>query len=223
MRCALLAFVAGIAGLQTLAVLPAPAWCVSLMAVALVLALLLAWLPIGAPHRFRYLLRIRIRIRIRFLRFLLLTACAALAGFAWAALCAHDHLRDRLLPEWEGRDITLVGTVDNLPASSERGRRFLFSVERAMPQNGVTPRVPARLSLSWYADRRGMAAVPEIAPGARWQFTVRLTRPHGNANPYTFDYELWLLERRIGATGYVRAGTKTLMQAPMRRSNSHSS
>lgn len=210
MRCALLAFVAGIAGLQTLAVLPAPAWCVSLMAVVLVLA----WLPIGAPHRFRYLLRVR--VRIRFLRFFVLTACAALAGFAWAALCAHDHLRDRLLPEWEGRDITLVGTVDNLPASSERGRRFLFSVERAMPQNGVTPRIPARLSLSWYADRRGIAAVPEIAPGARWQFTVRLTRPHGNANPYTFDYELWLLERRIGATGYVRAGTRTLKQAPAR-------
>src|SRR5512132_1717516 len=35
-------------------------------------------------------------------------------------------------------------------------------------------------------------------------FTVRLRRPHGNLNPNGFDYEAWLLERGIGATGYVR-------------------
>jgi competence protein ComEC len=34
---------------------------------------------------------------------------------------------------------------------------------------------------------------------------VRLRRPHGHANPHGFDYELWLLERGIGATGSVRA------------------
>ena len=34
--------------------------------------------------------------------------------------------------------------------------------------------------------------------------TVRLKRPHGNANPNGFDYEAWLLERNIRATGYVR-------------------
>jgi competence protein ComEC len=31
-----------------------------------------------------------------------------------------------------------------------------------------------------------------------------MRRPHGNANPHGFDYEVWLLERGIGATGYVR-------------------
>ncbi len=33
---------------------------------------------------------------------------------------------------------------------------------------------------------------------------MRLRRPHGNVNPQGFDYEAWLLERGIGATGYVR-------------------
>ena len=33
---------------------------------------------------------------------------------------------------------------------------------------------------------------------------VRLQRPHGNANPYGFDYEAWLLEQGVRATGYVR-------------------
>jgi len=41
---------------------------------------------------------------------------------------------------------------------------------------------------------------------------VRLRRPHGNVNPNGFDYEAWLLERGIGATGYVRQrGTQTLL------------
>jgi competence protein ComEC len=34
---------------------------------------------------------------------------------------------------------------------------------------------------------------------------VRLKRPHGNANPHGFDYEAWLLERGIRATGTVRS------------------
>src|ERR1700693_4671331 len=120
MRCALLAFAAGIAGLQTCAALPALAWCVSLAAIAALLALALTWGPAqlpasgAAPHRFHCL---------RLLRLLLSIACAALAGFVWAAFCAHQHLRDRLPPEWEGRDIELVGTVENLPLASERGRR----------------------------------------------------------------------------------------------------
>ena len=48
-------------------------------------------------------------------------------------------------------------------------------------------------------------------PGERWRFTVRLRRPHGNANPHGFDYEAWLLERGIGATGYVRPRTSPLL------------
>jgi competence protein ComEC len=34
---------------------------------------------------------------------------------------------------------------------------------------------------------------------------VRLRRAHGNANPHGFDYEAWLLERGIRATGTIRA------------------
>src|SRR3970282_1743710 len=44
----------------------------------------------------------------------------------------------------------------------------------------------------------------EVHPGERWLLTVRLRRPHGLVNPHGFDYEAWLLERGIGATGYVR-------------------
>ena len=33
---------------------------------------------------------------------------------------------------------------------------------------------------------------------------VRLRQPHGNLNPHGFDYELFLFEQGMRATGYVR-------------------
>jgi competence protein ComEC len=70
------------------------------------------------------------------------------------------------------------------------------------------PIVPERLALSWYSAFREneTQAVAKVGPGERWQLTVRLRRPHGNANPYAFDYEVWLLEQGLRATGYVRPG-----------------
>ncbi|MES2772248.1 MAG: DNA internalization-related competence protein ComEC/Rec2 [Pseudomonadota bacterium] len=67
--------------------------------------------------------------------------------------------------------------------------------------------------LSWYQLRaedetpaaQYNAPARGVHPGERWRLSVRLKRPHGNANPYGFDYEAWLFERNIRATGYVRA------------------
>lgn len=42
-----------------------------------------------------------------------------------------------------------------------------------------------------------------IHAGDRWQFQVRLKRPHGLQNPGGFDYEKWLFSKEIRATGYV--------------------
>ena len=68
-------------------------------------------------------------------------------------------------------------------------------------------RLPRKLLLSWYAAAAEEDAAPVaiVHAGERWAFTVRLRRPHGLVNPHGFDYEAWLLERGIGATGYVRA------------------
>jgi competence protein ComEC len=48
----------------------------------------------------------------------------------------------------------------------------------------------------------------DLRAGERWQMTVRLKAPHGNLNPHGFDYELWLWEQGLQATGYVRSGLK---------------
>jgi len=135
------------------------------------------------------------------------------AGFVWAGLIAQVRLADALPSQWEGRDVTLIGVVAELPQESEQGVRFRFEVETVL-----TPfaEVPDRLALAWY--REGDHAVPDLSPGQRWQLTVRLRRPHGTANPHGFDFEVWLLERGIRATGYVRAApAPTLLQAMVHR------
>jgi competence protein ComEC len=181
MRCAILGFVAGAALLQTRPELPAHG---VLAACALAALALLACLR--GPAR---------------------AACAgALFGFCWAALVASMALAPQLAKDDEGRDVTVIGTIDSLPFRFEQGVRFNFKVERVA---GSAMRVPPRVALSWYDGlRAGDGKAGDVRPGERWQLTVRLQRPHGNANPYGFDYEVWLLEEGVRATGYVRpAGT----------------
>ena len=131
-------------------------------------------------------------------RALLMPAALAL-GFLWAAGLAQLRMADRLEPALEGRDVSLVGVVAGLPANAESGSRFELDVERA--DDGA--RLPRRLRLSWRPEQ-GQEPVA-LQPGERWRLTARLRRPHGHLNPHGFDYEMWLLERGVGATGYVRS------------------
>jgi competence protein ComEC len=129
--------------------------------------------------------------------------CVAV-GFSWAAWCAQQRLADALPAEWEGRDIAIVGVVAALPQSYEQGVRFELDVERVLTPGA---RVPGRIVLSGGGGpaRAGeTAGFAELGAGERWELTVRLKRPRGTANPHGFDYEAWLLERNLRATGYVR-------------------
>ncbi len=130
-------------------------------------------------------------------------ACG-LFGFAYAAWRAEWRLADALPTAWEGRDLTLVGVVDDLPATSAQGTRFAFRAERVLTPGAA---VPSRLSLAWYAAQRNAGAddVPPLRAGERWRLSVRLKRPHGNVNPHGFDLEAWLLQSGLRATGYVRS------------------
>ena len=172
----MLAFAAGVLVLQQQAELPSSAWA------GLLLPLLL--------------------ISYKQPRCIVLPAFAA--GFFWAAFCAGLRMDDWLAPRLEGRDIEVVGVVSSLPAHFERGVRFELEVESAPGGQ----RLPKKLLLSWYRsalqEEQPAILSGAVHPGERWLFTVRLRRPHGNLNPNGFDYEAWLLERGIGATGYVR-------------------
>jgi competence protein ComEC len=136
---------------------------------------------------------------------LLANALFAAAGFFYAAAWAQWRLADRLPPQFEGVDLALTGVVAGLPQPFEGGVRFDFDVEQVDPAEA---RLPQRVALAWYngTSRDEFQDIAPIRAGERWRFNARLRRPHGSANPYGFDYESSLLQRAIGATGYVRAG-----------------
>jgi len=187
MRLTILAFAAGVWLLQQLPELPGLGW---IAAGALVAAS-----PVAAAWR---------QVDRRpWARALAMFAALAL-GVAWAAAAAHWRLADWLDRRWEGSDLVLTGVVASLPQPFERGTRFEFDVESADP---VGIRLPRRVLLSWYetAPVDEFERIDPVRPGERWRLPVRLRRPHGLVNPHGFDYEVWLLERGIGATGYVSA------------------
>ena len=183
MRIVILGIVAGAAALQTQASLPLyPAPGLSLALACLVICM--RWPP---PLLARCVLG---------------AGAGALLGFCWAALLATLSLDPQLRKDLEGRDVVLTGTVASLPYRFDQGVRFNFAVESASEPHAA---IPPLVSLAWYAGFRDTRqAVGDVQPGERWRLTVRLQRPHGNANPHGFDYEAWLLEQGVRATGYVR-------------------
>jgi competence protein ComEC len=138
-------------------------------------------------------------------------ALAALA-FAWTSMLAHERLRQALPPALEGLDVELTGVVASLPRAVPGGVRFVFEVEQARLDGGPVA-VPPRLSLGWYRGWHDDALLAgparEVEAGQRWRLTARLRAPHGQRNPHGFDFELWLFEQGIRATGYVRATSTT--------------
>jgi len=179
LQLALLAFALGVVVLQTQPTLPDPhlALCIPLLA--------LLWM----------LLARRTRLAV-----LVLALAAGSGGFYYAAWRAELRLADALPAAYEGRDIRLVGVIDELPQSTDRGTRFAFAVESAIPAEAG---VPSRVSLAWYSGFAAGAAsdVPVLHAGERWMLAVRLKRPHGTVNPHGFDVEAWLLVNNLRATG----------------------
>ncbi|MFC4820492.1 DNA internalization-related competence protein ComEC/Rec2 [Dokdonella ginsengisoli] len=121
-----------------------------------------------------------------------------LLGFAWCALRADVALEARLPRELEGRDFTVVGTVEDLPKRQPDATRFELRVERAR-LDGRELALQGRLRLSWYDG-----APQELDACSRWQLQLRLRRPRGLVNRGGFDSERHALEHGIVAVGYVR-------------------
>ncbi len=150
------------------------------------------------------LLALYFLLREKSTRTVIALSLALIIGASYALLRAELRISDELPREWEGRDIELIGVIDELPQADAQGIRFAFDVEKI-----ITPdvHVPQRIALGWYKatikELQG-EPLPTLHHGERWQLTVRLKRPHGYANPAGFDVEAWLLENNLRATGSVR-------------------
>ncbi len=144
-------------------------------------------------------------LRFPHLRMLTLLLC----GVFWVSLRASFILDGSLATELEGKDAIIEGSIISIPARREDSSRFIFTVE-TMHVDGVKIDGPKRLRLSWYGK-----ASKAVSSGQRWRLTARLKRPYGSMNPGGFDYERWLFQHRINATGYVRNDPENTRLAEM--------
>ena len=159
------------------------------------------------------------------LGFCLTVVMIAMLGFGLTGLRAAHFASTALTPALEGQDIVVTGQIVAMPQQGEDGVRFRLAVVSATMDDKPVA-LPAQIALGWYAGF-GTRPAPVVLPGDgdreppefsiellrqpqplragdNWQMTVRLKAPHGNSNPHGFDYELWLWEQGIQATGYVR-------------------
>jgi len=109
-------------------------------------------------------------------------------------------LAQKLPDKLETQDIVINGMVIGLPVQ----RLFQHNLQRWQFDFAPLPFEewpnPGYLRLYWYGN-----PPHPLRPGECWQLTVRLKRAHGMLNPGGFDYEGWLFQRRIRATGSVRS------------------
>jgi len=150
-----------------------------------------------------------------FVRVALILLAAGVLAFGLGGARALQFLSQSLDSQLEGKDLSVTGVVAAMPQRNETGLRFRFEVESAAAE-GRPVRLPPQVYLGWYGapvpDGNGglelQRQAPELRAGERWAFNVRLRAPHGNSNPHGFDYELWLWEQGLQATGYLRAGPR---------------
>ena len=150
-------------------------------------------------------------------------AAAALA-LGLAGMRAAHQAQKQLLPALEGLDLQVEGVIVAMPLPITGGQRFRLKTGQAWQvgqggQKGAPVAVPPLIDLSWYrADHRAFSGVapeppasaeadlPLLQAGQRWRLPLRLRAPHGSLNPHGFDYEMWMWEQGVQATGYVRHG-----------------
>lgn len=104
------------------------------------------------------------------------------------------------LEQWEGKTMTVKGYIDSIPHKTSRKQSFEFMLTA---KEGKDKRwddsFRGKIKLSWYRHYE------RLESGQQWQLKVRLKKPNGFLNG-GFDYEKYLYQHRIVATGYVREG-----------------
>ncbi|RMH11149.1 MAG: DUF4131 domain-containing protein, partial [Gammaproteobacteria bacterium] len=122
------------------------------------------------------------------------------AGFLLSWWQADSIISHTLPKNLEGKDVVIEGRVTGIPEWD--GRRYRFDVKlQQFWKDGVRlmrDDLPEKVRLSWYHPQASLHS------GEVWRFGVRMKRPHGWRNPGGFDYEGWLYQHEINATGYVR-------------------
>ncbi len=187
-----LAFLLGIVSVQQFSVLAEVSQLVLLSLVVLSLYYVLRFF-VCKLKRHPFILELRLDIILILL---------ILIGIIYSSFYAEHRLSYQLDDAYAGQNIVISGKVSSIPVNTGNAQRFEFYVtdHRFIQKNGKLNKTienfPEKLRLSWYYGH--------VNAGEEWQLEVRLKPPHGFMNPGGFDYEGWLFQHGIQATGYVR-------------------
>lgn len=157
-------------------------------------ALIMAFNAIFVFLALRYFYRDRNFIwSIDLMIFILLGAC-------WMSFHARNYLDHKLPETLAGEEFYVEGVIQGIPRHDKHVQRFILDVSR-FEKKEKNIIAPERLRLSWYYGS-------PVKAGEHWRLLVRLKPPHGFMSPGSFDYEGWLYQKNIHATGYVRKSEK---------------
>lgn len=183
-----LTFFLGILALQRLSTLPN--FCVAIIIFCILLILGICWYcffyreksPDGVAHA-----------PFKIIGLVCGLSCVFLVGFMYALFIAKLTARWELPRNLEKHYIIVEGYISSLPVHKPDHTAFEFVTETIA---GIEHHTTLRLS--WFGARPW-----RLAAADKWRLVVRLKRPHGTVNPGAFDYEQYLWQHKIRATGYV--------------------
>lgn len=188
-----LAFLLGVVFVQQLSALPAFS-----LTTGLLLALILLYLLLNNS---KYISAYKLQFTL-ICTFIILI----ILGILYSSFYAKQQLTYRLDEALIAKNLVVSGFISSIPASNGDVQRFEFVITdlsdlntdgRQINHTRMHQKMPRKIRLSWYYGK-------PVRAGEEWQLEVRLKPPHGFMNPGGFDYEAWLFQHGIDATGYVR-------------------
>lgn len=179
MRTLILSFASGAIFLQFFRILPSRIIALSLLLISILL--------LGISHLYLS--------KITFAKTCFKIFFAIILGFNFALIYVHFVLSFTLPKELESKPIITIGYISSIPKIEPKRTSFTFDTEKFDGK-----KVKTKFLISWY---KNYATYPKFKTGDKWQFTVRLKRPHGMLNPGGFDQEAHLFQNKIRATGYI--------------------
>ncbi len=123
-------------------------------------------------------------------------------GFLWSWIRAESLIQQRQVFVEKSQDLHVVARILTVPQNQQNRSRFDVQI-LSVSDRANTQLRNALVRLSWYQQRQ------VVRPGEVWEFDLRLKHPNGFMNPGGMDYEGYLFQQGIVATGYVRSGQAT--------------
>ncbi len=139
----------------------------------------------------------------------------AIFAITWVLVAASQYKHtlqsnDIASTELHKKAVLIQGKVDNIVQLKEGNSRFNFLISH---WQGQPLENKFKIRLSWKAPAEA------LLEGQIWQLLVKLKPAHGLANVGGFNYQVWLLQKQIVATGYVKADKKPTSQNLIEKNN----